>query len=96
MRFSQKRTAIKLIITVESDEGGFHAYCSTLKGLHVSGTTQEEAIDNAKEAVIAYLYSMMKHGDPISVEEIECDTLSAFPHEANSLPYLAELAVSPV
>lgn len=55
-------------IIVEPDEDGFHAYCPTLKGLHVSGPTREEAIDNAKEAIAAYLASMMKH-DELSPEK---------------------------
>lgn len=53
------------VIIVEPDGNGFHAYCPTLKGLHVSGATREEAMDNAKEAITAYLASMMKHGDPL-------------------------------
>ena len=68
MCFSQESIAIEINITVEPDEDGFHAYCPTLKGLHVSGTTREEAIGNAKEAIVAYLYSMMKHGDPVPEE----------------------------
>ncbi len=52
-------------ITVEPDEDGFHAYCANLKGLHTSGATKEEALSNAKDAVEAYLKSLIKHGDPI-------------------------------
>ena len=53
------------VITVEPDADGFHAYCSTLKGLHVWGATREEAINNAKEAIVAYLDSMRKHGNGV-------------------------------
>ena len=60
------------VIIVEPDGDGFHAYCPTLKGLHVSGATEEEALDNAKTGAIAYLYSMVKHGDTvIEGKEIE-------------------------
>lgn len=52
-------------IVVEPDDDGFHAYCPALKGLHTGGTTIEEATANAKDAVIAYLQSIIEHSDPI-------------------------------
>ena len=57
----------RIHIVVEPDEDVFHAYCPALKGLHTCGDTEEEAIDNAKNAAIAYLHSLIKHGDPIPV-----------------------------
>lgn len=57
----------KIEIFVESDESGFHAYCPALKGLHTCGDTEEEALNNAADAAIAYLRSLIKHGDPIPV-----------------------------
>lgn len=54
-------------ITVEPDEDEFHAFCPALKGLHVSGRTEKEAIQNAADAAIIYLKSLIKHGDPIPV-----------------------------
>lgn len=63
----------RIDIIVEPDEYGFHAYCPALKGLHVHGNTTEEARDNAKEAAIAYLQSLMKHGDPIPVGIVVVD-----------------------
>ena len=81
MYSSQESIVIKINITVEPDEDGFHAYCPTLKGLHVSGTTREEAIGNAKEAIVAYLHSMMKHGDPAPEE------YSHTPHRKLVNPY---------
>lgn len=50
-------------IIVEADGLGFHAYCPALKGLHVSGATEQEAVRNASDAVIAYLKSLAKHGE---------------------------------
>jgi len=52
-------------IIVEADGDAFYAHCPALPGLHVDGETEQEAIDNAKDAVIAYLQSMVKHGDPV-------------------------------
>ena len=54
-------------VIVEPDEGGFHAYCPALKGLHTGGDTEEEALQNARDAAIAYLRSLLKHGEPIPV-----------------------------
>lgn len=57
----------RIEIIVEPDDAGFHAYCPALKGLHVSGDTEEEALQNAREAALAYLESLIKHHDPIPV-----------------------------
>ena len=54
-------------IIVEPDEGGFYAYCPALKGLHVGGDTEEEALQNARDATIAYLHSLIRHGEPIPI-----------------------------
>ena len=52
-------------IVVAKDEETFHAYAPALKGLHVDGATQEEAVENVKEAIAVYLESLHKHGDPL-------------------------------
>lgn len=62
-----KELEFRLDIVVEPDGDGFHAYCPALKGLHTCGETQEEALQNAKDAAIAYLRSLIKHGDPIPI-----------------------------
>jgi len=54
-------------VVVEPDEAGFHAYCPALKGLHVSGSTKEEALNNVNTAACAYIESLIKHKDPIPV-----------------------------
>lgn len=60
---------IEFVITVvvESDDDSFHAYCPALKGLHTCGATEEEALRNAADAAVAYLRSLIKHGEPIPV-----------------------------
>jgi len=57
----------RIDVIVEPDETGFHAYCPALKGLHVSGDTEEGAVQNARDAALAYLGSLIKHHDPIPV-----------------------------
>ena len=65
----RKKAGVKFVVRVviEPDEDGFHAYCPALKGLHTCGDTEEEASNNARDAVFAYLHSLVKHGDPIPV-----------------------------
>lgn len=60
-------TEYKVQVIIEPDGPGFHAYCPALKGLHTCGETEEQALKNAKDAVSAYLQSLIKHGDPIPV-----------------------------
>ena len=57
----------KIDIIIEPDDNGFHAYCPALKGLHTSGDTREAALQNARDAAIAYIESLLKHNDPIQV-----------------------------
>lgn len=51
-------------IVVERDDGESHAYCPALKGLHVDGTTEEEAVRNAADAALLYMESLIKHNEP--------------------------------
>jgi predicted RNase H-like HicB family nuclease len=57
-----------LMIIVEPDGDGFHGFCRVLKGLHVGGETQMEALLNALDGAGLYLESVIKHGDPIPTE----------------------------
>ena len=60
----------QLRFVVEPDDGGYYAYCPALKGLHTAGSTEEEALENAKDAAIAYILSLIQHGDPIPVDAV--------------------------
>lgn len=57
----------RIEILVEPDGDVFHAYCPALTGLHTCGDTEQEAVENAKDAAIAYLLSLITHGDPIPI-----------------------------
>ncbi len=57
----------QLRFVVEPDEDEYHAYCPALKGLHTGGATAEEALENAKDAAVAYILSLINHGDPIPI-----------------------------
>jgi predicted RNase H-like HicB family nuclease len=52
-------------VVIEPDANGYHAYCPALKGVHIYGITEEEALRNAGDAASAYLHSLIKRGEPI-------------------------------
>lgn len=56
---------ITVELALERDDDRFHASVPALKGLHVDGATEEEAIAAARDAVEAYIVSLIKHGDPL-------------------------------
>ena len=83
MHGSKRTIGFIIEVVVEPDDDGFHAYCPALRGLHTCGATEVEAVENAKDAAIAYLQSLIKHGDLIPVgilihEEVE-ETPPSFP-----------------
>ena len=64
---SKMRVEFQVDIVVEPDGDQFHAYCPALKGLHVDGATEDEAVRNAVNAAEAYLESLIKHKEPIPI-----------------------------
>ena len=50
--------------------GGYHASCPTLPGCHSEGDTLDQAIENIREAIAAYLESLQAHGEPLPIEDI--------------------------
>ncbi len=57
---------MKYRVLIEQDEDGVYvAEVPTLPGCISQGQTREEAIENVKEAIAAYLESLEAHGDPI-------------------------------
>jgi antitoxin HicB len=63
-----EETGVKYRVTIEVDEDGkFIASCPSLPGCITEGDTRAEAVANAKEAIEAYLESLVKAGDPVPV-----------------------------
>lgn len=54
---------VTIDIIIERDGTGFYVYSPNLKGYHTSGDTEEEAVKNMKDALSAYLASLIKHGE---------------------------------
>ena len=83
MQAAARLLKISIDICVEPDGDEFHAYCPALKGLHTFGATEDEAVSHAMDAAIAYLQSLVKHGDPIPVACVELPQAPGTPrHES--------------
>lgn len=61
--YANPRHFIPLIYEIEPDNGEFHAFVPSLKGIHTAGRSREEAFENLKDAIRAYVKSMVKHGE---------------------------------
>jgi predicted RNase H-like HicB family nuclease len=71
----------RVSIVVEPDGENFHAFCPALKGLHVSGNTEEEATRNAGDAAAIYLESLIRHKDPIPVGIVMKEQIEEIPSD---------------
>ena len=58
---------LSILVIMEPDDGGFHAYAPALKGLHVDGPTQSETLSRTEEAIYVYLESLLDHGGPLPI-----------------------------
>jgi predicted RNase H-like HicB family nuclease len=47
-----------IVIEQDPEAGGYVVYCPTLKGCVSQGDTEEEALDNIKDAIKTYLASI--------------------------------------
>jgi len=74
-----EKIEFRLGMILEQDGDGFHVYCPALPGLHTDGETEEEALNNAKDAAVAYLSSLMRHQEPIPVGSIVAVTTEGPP-----------------
>jgi predicted RNase H-like HicB family nuclease len=61
------RLRLTFTVIIEQDGSAFHAFCPGLKGLHVDGSTEKEALKNAALAADCYVASLIKHGDPLPI-----------------------------
>ena len=65
-----EQDTLQFAVTMESDEDGFYvSSCPTLPGCHSQGQTEDEAVNNIKEAIRGYLASMQSHGEALPDQE---------------------------
>lgn len=76
----------RIDIIVEPDDDGYYAYCPALEGLHVGGDTLDEAAQNAVDAAIAYLRSLIKHRDPIPLQIVQQEPIDQRPSRCAEHP----------
>ena len=69
----------RILVIVEPDDHGFHAYCPAFEGLHIDGETVEQAIERTVDALEWYLRSLERHGDPLPVGP-DCVVIEGRPH----------------
>jgi len=55
---------------IEPDEGGYHGYVPALRGCHTCGDTIEETKENLKDAIEAFVASIIDDGLVVPQEEI--------------------------
>jgi predicted RNase H-like HicB family nuclease len=70
VKISSAGLKFKVPIVVERDTVGFHAYSPALRGLHMDGDTEEEALNNAKLTAVDFLKIMIEEGIPIPVSAV--------------------------
>lgn len=51
-----------------AEEGGFVASFPALPGCHTQGETFDEVVEMAKDALVGFLETLRKHGQPIPQE----------------------------
>ena len=64
------------VLLEQEAEGGYDAFCPTLKGCHSQGDTFEEAIENMTEAIELYLESLREDNQPIPQDNLIVKPLS--------------------
>jgi predicted RNase H-like HicB family nuclease len=62
----ERSQSMKYRVLIEQDEDGMYvAEVPALPGCLSQGQTREEAVENVREAIAAYLESLEEHDDPI-------------------------------
>ncbi|MBI1802744.1 MAG: type II toxin-antitoxin system HicB family antitoxin [Chloroflexi bacterium] len=63
------------VIFEREPDGGYAIHCPSLKGCHSQGDTYEEALENIREAMTAWLEVARDFGDPIPPSDVLEETL---------------------
>lgn len=65
-----------LILIPDEEEGGFTVRVPALPGCTTEGDTLEEAISNAREAIVGWIEAAKKHGEAIPEETAPMQTIT--------------------
>jgi predicted RNase H-like HicB family nuclease len=61
----------------EAEEGGYTVTVPALPGCISEGETKEEALENIKDAIQGYLFTLHKHNEPEPKVEVEIVEVAA-------------------
>jgi predicted RNase H-like HicB family nuclease len=62
------------VVFERETDGGYVVSVPALPGCVSEGDTREEAIDNIREAILAYVEALRKVGEPVP-EDVGCETI---------------------
>lgn len=69
---------MRFLVTVEQDEARYYVVeCPALPGCVSQGRTREEALANAREAILLSLETRKAHGLPLEVEVAEVEVATS-------------------
>jgi len=54
----------KVVLRPDPEDGGFNVNCPALPGCHSQGDTEEEAIENIKDAILGCLEALNQRAQP--------------------------------
>jgi predicted RNase H-like HicB family nuclease len=72
-----RKLIFKVPIIVEFDSVNYHSYSPALKGLHMDGETEKQALDNARKTAKDFLEIMIQEGRPIPLSILTWEELFA-------------------
>jgi predicted RNase H-like HicB family nuclease len=59
-----------VVLTPEEDDKGFFVFVPALTGCFSQGDTVEEALENAREAILLHLEGLQADGEPLPVADV--------------------------
>lgn len=74
-----RQLKFKVPIIVQPDGNNYYSYSPALKGLHMDGNTEKEALENAKETAKDFLKIMIRDGIPIPLSILTWEDAKKLP-----------------
>jgi predicted RNase H-like HicB family nuclease len=56
-------------VVIEKDSEGYYAFCPELQGCYTQGTTYEEVLENARDAIRLHVEDRLESGEEIPQAE---------------------------
>ncbi len=89
-----KQLKFQVPIIVEVDTIGFHAHSPALKGLHMDGDTEQEALENARKTAKDFLKIMIQEGIPIPLTILSGEEVRTPPGTHKEGYYTEEITIN--